>query len=230
MSYKKYFIGEVYKNKTGLEYKIIGYIPTNNNGRVRRRIQFLKSNYVTEVYTDCIKSGEIRDLLSPSIVGIGINDIRDGTKHPLYNRWASMIRRCYNTNDAAYSLYGGVGVVVSDRWHKFSNYIEDVSKKDNYDKLIKEPELWHLDKDILKSKCYSNETTIIVSETDNVREMNTRNKFNKVVLQYDKQGNLVNRFNSLSEACNYIGVSKNNLSSACLGRRKTCKGYIWKYE
>ena len=230
MSYKGYLIGEVYKNNAGLEYKIIGYTPTNKNGRVKRKIQFLKSNNIMEVHTDAIKSGEIRDSLSPSIAGVGINDIKDGTRHHLYNRWASMIRRCYNPKDASYHLYGGSGVVVSDRWHKFSNYIEDVSKKENYDKLIKEPKFWHLDKDILKSKCYSNETTVIVSEASNVLEMNTRNKFTKVVLQYDKQGNLVNRFNSLSEACSHIGVSKNNLSSACVGRRKTCKGFIWKYE
>ena len=228
MRYRKFFIGEIYINNSGLEFEIIDYIKTPRE--TKRKIRFLKTGYTTEVTTHSITTGEIKDHLNPTVAGVGINDVENGTKHHLYPRWSSMIRRCYSKNDKAYSQYGGAGVTVCERWHKFSNYIDDISKKENYEKFEKEPKYWHLDKDIINKKQYSNETTVIVHEIDNLNEMNTRNMFKKKVLQYTKNGEFVKEYDSLSDASKSIGVSKSNLSSACIGRRKTCKGYIWKYK
>jgi hypothetical protein len=47
--------------------------------------------------------------------------------HPMYHRWAAMIQRCYDTNDAEYKNYGARGIKVCDRWREsFWNYAEDV--------------------------------------------------------------------------------------------------------
>jgi len=46
--------------------------------------------------------------------------------HPLYARWAGMIRRCYVQADARYSAYGGRGITVCDRWHDLQSFIEDM--------------------------------------------------------------------------------------------------------
>lgn len=228
MKCRDYFVGSIYTNKAGLEFEIIDYVPSK--GCVKRKIRFLKSGYETVVFTNSIANKEIRDLLSPSIAGVGINDVENGTKHILYDRWADMIKRCYNSDHACYAQYGGAGVYVDERWHKFSNYIQDVSKKENYDKLVKDTVNWNIDKDLSNTKCYSNDTTVIISRSDNVDEMNIRNNNKKAVLQYDKNGKFIHRYNSLQEACDAIGVLKTNLSKACLGGRKTCKGYVWKYE
>lgn len=48
---------------------------------------------------------------------------------PDYQRWLSMFRRCYETNNPKYPAYGGRGIVVCERWHKFENYFADMGRK-----------------------------------------------------------------------------------------------------
>lgn len=44
-------------------------------------------------------------------------------KHPLYAVWLGMIARCRYANHIAYKNYGGRGIKVCDRWHKFENFL-----------------------------------------------------------------------------------------------------------
>lgn len=55
-----------------------------------------------------------------------------GKATKLYNTWSSMLTRCCNPNSNAYSRYGGRGIKVCDRWHKFENFAKDMG----------EPETW----------------------------------------------------------------------------------------
>ena len=48
------------------------------------------------------------------------------TKHPMWWRWSSMIERCEKKYAINYNEYGGRGISVCDRWHKFSNFLEDM--------------------------------------------------------------------------------------------------------
>lgn len=41
------------------------------------------------------------------------------------SRWANMVRRCADPNDAHFHCYGGRGIRVCERWLDFSNYISD---------------------------------------------------------------------------------------------------------
>lgn len=41
---------------------------------------------------------------------------------PFYQRWKSMIKRCYNKNDSAYKNYGKRGIGVCTQWFKFENF------------------------------------------------------------------------------------------------------------
>lgn len=52
----------------------------------------------------------------------------------------------------------------------------------------------------------------------------------RVVEQYDKNMNLLNTFSSLTEASKQTDCNRANISSVCLGKRKTANGYIWKYK
>jgi hypothetical protein len=45
---------------------------------------------------------------------------------PIYGVWASMKTRCYNSKCESYSYYGGRGIVVCKRWHKFENFYKDM--------------------------------------------------------------------------------------------------------
>jgi hypothetical protein len=57
-----------------------------------------------------------------------------------YSSWVSMKNRCYNKNTNNYSLYGGRGIAVCDRWlNSFENFLEDMgnrpSKKHSLDRI-----------------------------------------------------------------------------------------------
>ena len=58
------------------------------------------------------------------------------------------------------------------------------------------------------------------------------NAFSKYVpvLQYDLNNNLLNRFNSITDAAKNIDKDTSHIVSCCKGRRKTAYGFIWKYE
>lgn len=49
-----------------------------------------------------------------------------GDKNPLYRIWTGMIYRCYNPYNSSYDNYGGRGIKVADRWHKFENFVDDM--------------------------------------------------------------------------------------------------------
>lgn len=50
------------------------------------------------------------------------------------------------------------------------------------------------------------------------------------VAKYSRGGELLEVFDSLTAAAGRIGVTRQAIFSACNGKSKTCKGYIWKYS
>lgn len=49
------------------------------------------------------------------------------------------------------------------------------------------------------------------------------------VLQYDLDGNLLNRFETVKQAEEATGVNNSKISAVASGKRKTAGGYVWKY-
>ena len=43
-----------------------------------------------------------------------------------YNTWRSMRARCYDIKDAAYHLYGGRGITISQDWMQFRVFLADM--------------------------------------------------------------------------------------------------------
>lgn len=60
----------------------------------------------------------------------------------IYNRWWLMMRRCHIENDKRFFQYGGRGIKVCERWHRFENYYADVG-----DVPFKDAELDRIDPD-----------------------------------------------------------------------------------
>lgn len=52
----------------------------------------------------------------------------------------------------------------------------------------------------------------------------------KKVYQYDKKGNLIAEFNSVSEAAEKTDIDRANITKTCNGKVKSAGGYVWKYE
>lgn len=48
---------------------------------------------------------------------------------PKYNSWNNILQRCENKNNKAYKNYGGRGIKVCKRWHKFKNFLADMGLK-----------------------------------------------------------------------------------------------------
>ena len=52
----------------------------------------------------------------------------------------------------------------------------------------------------------------------------------KPVYQYSKDGSFIRKWDYMNEAAKTLGLHRTCISSACLGRTKTCAGFIWTYE
>ena len=51
----------------------------------------------------------------------------------------------------------------------------------------------------------------------------------KAILQYAKNGELINSYSSKREASKATGIDERNIGRCCYGRCKSAGGYIWKY-
>ena len=108
----------------------------------------------------------------------------------------------------------------------------------NYGKKLTDEEKNHLSK--LAIERHKNKLTTHKEETKNkIRKSiikyyennEIKNKNNIMVQQYDINNNLLNTYNSLSEAAKAIGVAQISIARASnpiITNYKTCKGYIWK--
>ena len=64
-----------------------------------------------------------------------------------------------------------------------------------------------------------------------IKRKNTlENPQQKTVYQYSLSGELLKEYHSTGEAAKCTGVSQQNISSVCLGKRAKAGGYIWSYD
>ena len=52
----------------------------------------------------------------------------------------------------------------------------------------------------------------------------------KPIIQYDKDGNFIKEWDCANDVERVLGISNKHIGSVCLGKRKSCGGYIWKYK
>lgn len=48
---------------------------------------------------------------------------------PTYKTWCAMFQRCTNPNNPSYPRYGGRGINICKRWHKFENFLKDMGER-----------------------------------------------------------------------------------------------------
>jgi len=56
------------------------------------------------------------------------------TKHgkcftPAYKSWTCMKQRCLNPNSPKFSIYGGRGIMICERWMVFENFLADMGER-----------------------------------------------------------------------------------------------------
>lgn len=74
-----------------------------------------------------IRTGSVKDRFYPSVSGVGYLGFATTTSNPkLYARWKRMIQSCYDSLHLDYHSNGEKGVRVTERWHSYENYQEDL--------------------------------------------------------------------------------------------------------
>ena len=159
-------LGEVNTNCQGLSMKIIKY-----NGKRDIDVEFRNGFISKHRKYDEFQSGSIKNLMAPSVLGIGYIG---GTKYKAsvngkatkeYDKWRSMLCRCYSKNELKkYPTYEPC--TVCTEWLNFQNFAEWMNN--NYYEIPNE--IMCLDKDILfkRNKLYSPDTCCIVPDNINI--------------------------------------------------------------
>ena len=52
----------------------------------------------------------------------------------------------------------------------------------------------------------------------------------KPIIQYNKEGNFIKEWDCANDVERVLGISNKHIGSVCLGKRKSCGGYIWRYK
>ena len=179
IDYNKVYSSSNYGDFVFLE-EIEPYRYINSNGKSltkqrRARIKFLLTGTVMDVLIQNAMKGDVRDPYYPKICGVACigNTYGTGDHESMYNRWRSMISRCYNTNHKSYKYYKNC--TVAPEWLCFENFIKSVPYLPGYQDMINNPDVtYSIDKDILQpgivNKVYSPQTCMWIPLIDNVNE------------------------------------------------------------
>ena len=190
------------------------------------------------------------------VYGVGINDMRgkwcsdkriakteeQKYQSTVYHLWKRMFQRCYSEKYLERNpTYRGCQVCV--RWRKLSNFIKDIAKIPNYELWLNNPgKRISLDKDILLkgNKVYHPKLVKLVTMQENTREMLKRTNFkaskvnasktSKAVIGTSIKDGSIIEFKSVSKAEKEGGFTRTHIKACCRGKRKTHKGYIWRYK
>lgn len=101
--------------------------------------------------------------------------------------------------------------------------------------LLGEPQVNHIDEDKQNNHvsnlewCDSKYNNNYGTHNQRISEKTTNGKLSKPVLQYTKTGELVKEWPSIMEA-GRNGFNQGHVWSCCNVKRKSHKGYIWKYK
>ncbi len=136
-------------------------------------------------------------------------------KYVLFN----IKNRCGNHSNKSYSDYGGRGIKcliteeeIKNLWFRDKAY---EMKQASIDRI-------NNDRDYTLDNCR------FIELSENVTKRNYQ--FSKIILQYDKQFNLIKEWTCLKLIYNSLGLDVSNIVKVCKNKQKTAYGYIWRYK
>lgn len=184
MKLKEERIGVEFTNSYGEQMVIIEYVNAH-----KVQVMFLDEHkWTTWTDTSNLKRGSVISPFTRTVHGVGYLGTDEtgsrltttGENARAYTTWSHMMERCYSGKYPTYS-----DVTVCDRWHSFSQFLEDLPKIQNYEYWLEhENERVSLNKDMYytenqlehKNKVYSLETCRFLTNSESSKETRARDK------------------------------------------------------
>lgn len=146
--------------------------------------------------------------------------IKVHTKHkmvetPEYQIWAGMLTRCRNTKRKGFKNYGGRGIKVCKRWHKFENFLEDMGKRPTGKSLDRWP---NNDGDYEHENC---RWATFLEQANNTREQYWFFAYNLNTGDWHEN-------NSQAEFAKQFGLCQSAISCCLHNKQKSHKG--WEFQ
>ena len=153
----------------------------------------------------------------------------------LYDRWKNMWERCKDPRCSRYEDYKDCE--IDERYRLLSNYINDIMKLENFNKLCEDPSKWEIDKDKKdpNNRCYFFEHLSIVLSSENTKERNNRcgnPNPSQPIVGINIKDNSILIFKSPYDAT-HKGFDPSNIRKCCKGiygkSKSIYKDYYWIY-
>lgn len=208
------YVGYIGLSNSGLKYEIVRY---QNSKKIT--IRFIESGYETNTSCARIIDGAIKDLLSPSVCGIGFIGVGIHSKKSnpsAYAKWKDMLTRCYSESyQSRQRTY--IGCSVCDEWHNFQIFAEwfgvESASVDGHD--------LQLDKDMKVSgnKIYGPMFCCLVSHKVNSAFSHSKE------YEFESPSGEIVAVRNLHEFCKDNGLHHGHMSMVSKGVRMSHKGW-----
>lgn len=202
------------------------------------KILFLNTGTEAEVGNSNLQLGVVRDYNVPSVYGVGYlgygkhRSFGKGARNKVYDLWQNMMQRCYS--ELFHEKIGPTykNCTVTERWHSFQNFAEDIALLDNYEEWMSCPaRTYDLDKDmkILGNKIYSPEACSFVLKSINVSFATSgysKQSGSQVrTMYFESKEGVVYEVHKLSPFCKKMGLVYANMFNMLKGINKSSKGF-----
>lgn len=113
------------------------------------------------------------------------------------------------------------------KWHQVHRLLAKafIPNPNNY------PVVNHINEDKLDNRIENLEwCSVSYNNCYGTRLQRVKEKVGKPVIQYDLEGNFINKYPSLMDTSRTLKISASNISLCCKGKYKQAGGFIFKYE
>ena len=160
-------------------YIVLGTIQgSRETGSPMATIKFLNTGYVRQIKIQNALDGDCADPTAACMQPLDMLLVDECDRQRRYLRYARntlnyIKKRIFNTKSSNYSAYGGLGVTIDDRWLDFDTFYADYPSLFQYDKWLRWPTLYQIDKDYLQqniphsNRIYSKDTCVFLHKFDN---------------------------------------------------------------
>lgn len=211
--------GCIHDTKNFGKLKIVKY-----NSAKSVLVEFLNSGWIGTFRANGIRSGRVKDLMQPSIFGVGfigegVHSIsHEGNSTGAYSSWCWMLYRCYS-EDYIKRFPTYRDCEVCEEWQEFQSFADWYNENHPND-----GKKYHLDKDIKVSgnKIYSPENCMYVSPYENISM--ARGCYGRVVKLMSPSGDVFEVTN-IMDFCRRLNLKHKMIQRVVSGSRKSSHGW-----